>query len=169
MSELEGFKVLPVAPIITYSEVEFDLGFRTCFREPDLGIVFFNSQLEFCLHFERPRIAYNMFDQMPESSGLYRYALMPKNVTAHYFISHLIPVQQLDLLSENVQQDLVLAIMLAIWLSNVEGKLWVSESGQKLYMEFGSKMFNIKPAKDIFAAVPCPNRAVTTPQSTQGI
>lgn len=57
----------------------------------------------------------------------------------------------------------------AICLSNVEGKLWVSESGQKLYMEFGRKMLNIKPAKDIFAVVPCPNRAVTTPQSTQGI
>ncbi|KAJ8539653.1 hypothetical protein K7X08_013905 [Anisodus acutangulus] len=63
-------EVLLVAPIITYSEVEFDL-----------GIVSFNSQTDF----ERPRVA---FDQMPESNGLSRYGMMPKNVTAQHRLLH---------------------------------------------------------------------------------
>ncbi|KAJ8558181.1 hypothetical protein K7X08_004947 [Anisodus acutangulus] len=44
--------------------------------------------MEFCLHFERPRVAYNLFDQMPESNELSRYGMMPKNMTAQHMLLH---------------------------------------------------------------------------------
>ncbi|OIT29152.1 hypothetical protein A4A49_27199 [Nicotiana attenuata] len=86
--ELEGFRVLHIAPVITYSKVDFIQAAVLGFQEPGLGIVSFNSPLEFRLHFERPRVAYNQFDQMPKSNGLYRYWMMPKNMTAQHMLLH---------------------------------------------------------------------------------
>ncbi|OIS98368.1 hypothetical protein A4A49_40131 [Nicotiana attenuata] len=122
----------------TKSEFERHEALSTGFIFPDL---------------EKIGVVSSMFDEMPDSRVVYRYRLTSEYVAAPHMLLHFPfdPGSAVRLVIDRGATEACVGHT-AICLSSVEGKFWVSESGQKSDMESGCKLFKTKPEKDNFAA-----------------